>query len=239
MPSTRFLDMKIRGVTRIPSRCMALAVSLMLAACSAHVQGDPVAFRIVGRVLESGSAEPLETTQVVILSARVGNISQKDGRFEVSGALLRGTYSLKFSALGYTPTIRAVRIAPGMDLDVGDVYLEPDTAILHALRRMTLCAPPPTSRPGLWIEVRSSRTDSIITAVSRINIEDGSYSEVLHDNKGHTYAAGAFNRPGQYVVRVEAPGYNDWERRDVVVTGDGCGVQTVRLFVGLMPAGHQ
>jgi hypothetical protein len=47
--------------------------------------------------------------------------------------------------------------------------------------------------------------------------------------------AGASERAGRYAVRVTKPGYRPWDTTGVVVTGDRCHVQTVRLDVRLQP----
>ena len=47
---------------------------------------------------------------------------------------------------------------------------------------------------------------------------------------------GAYERPGHYVVNVEADAYRSWTMADVEITADICHIRTVELTARLQPA---
>ena len=87
-------------------------------------------------------------------------------------------------------------------------------------------------RYGISIEIvdaidRTPRADS-----ATLTLRDGSYVESTTRSDGLTML-GAGERPGTYIATVAHPRYHTWVRTDVVVTSDGCHVQTVSLIAEL------
>lgn len=77
---------------------------------------------------------------------------------------------------------------------------------------------------GLNIMVRDAATGGIITNEITVTAIDGSYSEELSFNFDTFIGAG--ERPGNYIITIEAEGYENFTSETIVVslTEDGCHV---------------
>ncbi len=84
------------------------------------------------------------------------------------------------------------------------------------------------ARAGLNLTVVDPSGLPVASAVAQAS--EGEYREVLQ-RTGPGVLFGVFERKGTYDVKVTAPGYKDWETRDVEVRADECHVIPVRLTV--------
>lgn len=74
---------------------------------------------------------------------------------------------------------------------------------------------------GLRIRVVDARTQQPIGPLPTVTITDGAYTEVLIPDSfrpNDRIYVGAHERPGTYVVRVEAPGFNAAMRNNITVS---------------------
>ena len=87
--------------------------------------------------------------------------------------------------------------------------------------------------PGIVVQVRDAATGMPIEGPTvRMAATQGAYV----DSARFAPASLADERPGTYVVRVEAAGYRPWQQVGVRVREDGCHVKTVNLTASLQPA---
>jgi hypothetical protein len=66
--------------------------------------------KIVGRVVDASTGEPLVGCDVVVLGTELGASVEKDGRFSIINVPV-GTYDVEASMVGYTPVVvKGVRV---------------------------------------------------------------------------------------------------------------------------------
>lgn len=89
------------------------------------------------------------------------------------------------------------------------------------------------ARPSLRVEVVDSASGTRIPGPT-VRVRDGTFTDTLAVHDG--VAAGPFERPGTYDVRVEENGFAPWVRRGVNVTEGRCHVETRELTARLQPS---
>lgn len=86
---------------------------------------------------------------------------------------------------------------------------------------------------GLSVTVLDSLTGAPLFENVTVVATDGAYVDTLAD-----YAPGlkigAWNREGVYDLHVSAPGYLEWTRASIAVTGDRCYIHTVHVEARLV-----
>ena len=97
--------------------------------------------------------------------------------------------------------------------------------------------------PGVEVEVRDRVTQDFIAATPRGVAREGAFQDSLEVSGFTTDAPprvtrlmGAQERPGRYVVQVEADGYLPWDTAGVRVEEGECSVRTARFTAALEPA---
>ena len=95
------------------------------------------------------------------------------------------------------------------------------------------------------VEVRVTDAETGLPAASGVRgvVSDGPYVDSLRvvgwtgtpASGTATTVGAAEERPGTYTVRIERPGYAVWERANIVVESNACGVITRRLDAALIP----
>jgi hypothetical protein len=97
--------------------------------------------------------------------------------------------------------------------------------------------------PGVEVEVRDAVTGQYLIPNPRGVVQEGTFQDSL---EAWSYTAdvppriislsGAHERPGRYVIQIEAEGYLPWDTARVRVEDGDCHVQTVRFIAALQPA---
>jgi hypothetical protein len=82
---------------------------------------------------------------------------------------------------------------------------------------------------GVGVSVTDRATGQPITTAT-VTLRDGDYVEVLTENESYT---GAWERPGDYEITVDAPGYQTVVLEDVVVEQGDCHVVSVQKSVAM------
>src|SRR5947207_3245117 len=95
----KFTSATPRHGVRLPGRLAGLALALMLAPWNASAGTTG---KLSGRVLDS-KKQPLAGVNVTVPVARVGTITDTDGRYVILN-IPAGTYEVKLQLLGYQPT---------------------------------------------------------------------------------------------------------------------------------------
>lgn len=96
--------------------------------------------------------------------------------------------------------------------------------------------------PAVEVEVRDRVTNEYLTVTPRGVASEGNYADSLRDG-GQTLDVpprtisliGADERPGRYVVRIAADGYEPWDTAGVQALEDDCHVRTARFTSALQP----
>ncbi len=91
------------------------------------------------------------------------------------------------------------------------------------------------ARAGINIEVRDSVTSAPAATGAIATARDGIFTDTLMSFDGLS-RAGAWERPGNYVVSITKAGYRQWSASGVQVTDGGCHVRPVILQARLQPA---
>ncbi|MCF8237280.1 MAG: TonB-dependent receptor [Saprospiraceae bacterium] len=92
---------------------------------------------LLGRILDEDAGRPLEFAAVSVLNATDstlinGGISDQDGTFFLT--LSPGQYLVQVDYIAYTSLLAGpVRIAPGQTLDMGDLQIHPEAALLSEI----------------------------------------------------------------------------------------------------------
>lgn len=97
--------------------------------------------------------------------------------------------------------------------------------------------------PGVEVEVKDRLTSEYLTTAPRGVVREGTYQDSLRE-AGYTLDVpprtisliGADERPGRYVVQIEAEGYQPWDTAGVRVNEGDCHVQTARFTAAMDPA---
>jgi hypothetical protein len=96
---------------------------------------------------------------------------------------------------------------------------------------------PTVAGSGVQVEVRDRQTGAYLATVPRGLVRDGNYQDSLRvagDLPPQvTRLIGAFDRPGQYVVQIEADGYLPWDTAGVNVNQGDCGVGVASFIAAL------
>ena len=106
---------------------------------------------------------------------------------------------------------------------------------------LTACADVPTvcstyGQAGLSIEARDAATHQLVAADIGGSARSGDYVETLVGNG--PFLHGLHERPGRYMVAIEALGYAPWDSTGVRVrVGNDCHVETTTITVLLAPTG--
>ena len=123
---------------------------MLLAAASAHAQGAT----LLGRVANAGG-DPIPGAHVVLVETPYGDVTSQEGDYRI-GPVPPGTYGIRVSAIGWTPSSRRVDLLAGEATRV-DVILEPATleaeeVIVTAARRAQA-----TSTTAATVSILSAR----------------------------------------------------------------------------------
>ena len=115
-------------------RCMLFSLFLVLIPCLQFAQNTGV---IEGRVLDADSKRPLEAANVLLTGTAIGTNVGGDGTFRLR-QVPAGSYVLRVSYIGYSPSTVPVQILQGQTLAL-EVLLEPtilpgQTIIVSAMR---------------------------------------------------------------------------------------------------------
>ncbi len=96
---------------------------------------------------------------------------------------------------------------------------------------------PTVAGSGIQVEVRDRQTGAYLATVPRGVVREGTYQDSLRVAAdlpaGVTMLIGAFDRPGRYVVQIEADGYLPWDTAGVDVDEGDCGVGTASFIAAL------
>jgi hypothetical protein len=94
--------------------------------------------------------------------------------------------------------------------------------------------------PAVEVEVRDRVTNDFLSIAPRGVLREGSFQDSLRvgattlENPPRVVTlVGADERTGQYVVQIEADGYQPWDTAGVQVTADECHVNTERFTAAL------
>jgi hypothetical protein len=97
--------------------------------------------------------------------------------------------------------------------------------------------------PGVEAEVKDRLTNEYLTVTPRGVVREGTYQDSLRDG-GQTLDVpprtisliGADERPGRYVVQLEAEGYQPWDTAGVEARESDCHVRTASFTAAMDPA---
>lgn len=92
---------------------------------------------------------------------------------------------------------------------------------------------------GVVVEVMDQGTGQYLAVVPRGVAREGGYQDSLRaagEVPQVTRLIGALDRPGRYVVQIEADGYVPWDTAGVQVGEDQCGVGTASFTAALLAA---
>ena len=96
---------------------------------------------------------------------------------------------------------------------------------------------------AVQIEVRNAATEEYIAGLVRGVVTDGAYQDSLRaggpigsDPALVTTLGAAEERPGNYAVHLEGPGFEDWDTAGVRVTRNECHVNPARFTARLQPS---
>lgn len=103
---------------------MRFAVSLLLAGL---LRGEALQGEIAGRVVSSGTLEPVPGAMLVLDGTEFGAIADGDGRYTIQG-VPPGSYGLRVSSVGHEPGMRTDVIVRSGRLTGVDFRLEPAPA---------------------------------------------------------------------------------------------------------------
>lgn len=96
--------------------------------------------------------------------------------------------------------------------------------------------------PAIVVEIRDARTGAPLANDARGAVHDGAYVDSLTPYEGTGTGAGplvlfsrraADERPGNYSVEVNHPGYRAWTLAGVRAIAGKCGVKTRRISASL------
>ncbi|MFH0733146.1 MAG: TonB-dependent receptor [bacterium] len=119
---------------------------------------------IIGKVTDE-EGEPLPGTNIIILENKYGASSRLDGSYEI-GNLLSGTYSVKFSFVGYKTIIKKVTIVDGKKTEL-NVKLESESFEIGGIKVVGTSELIPTE-----INTRTTITSSEIEHFQATNLKD-------------------------------------------------------------------
>ncbi|MFN3596867.1 MAG: TonB-dependent receptor domain-containing protein [Rubricoccaceae bacterium] len=94
--------------------------------------GAPPAAALTARVLDDATGEPIPSATLALFQGEqfvTGAASAPNGTVTLSG-LAPGTYTARFSFVGYARQERPVTLRPGPPLDLGTIRLVPDATVL-------------------------------------------------------------------------------------------------------------
>lgn len=97
--------------------------------------------------------------------------------------------------------------------------------------------------PAVEVDVKDGVTSEFLTTTPRGVVREGTFEDSL-EVSGYTTDVpprvrtliGADERPGRYVVQIEADGYLPWDTAGVRVSEDDCHVRTATFTAALDPA---
>ena len=97
--------------------------------------------------------------------------------------------------------------------------------------------------PGVEVEVRDRLTNEYLTVTPRGVVREGTFQDSLREG-GQTLEIpprtvsliGADERPGRYVVQLDAEGYRPWDTVGVQAREGDCHVQTASFTAAMDPA---
>jgi hypothetical protein len=99
---------------------------------------------------------------------------------------------------------------------------------------------PTIAGSGIQVEVRDRQTGAYLATTPRGVAWEGTYQDSLRAPGNLppevTSLIGAVDRPGRYVVEIEADGYQPWDTAGVQVGEDHCGVGTASFTAALLAA---
>lgn len=87
--------------------------------------------------------------------------------------------------------------------------------------------------PGVVLEIRDSVTGAGLAdqALVVATATSGSTTDTLRwiDGPDSVFISGLYDQPGSFTLSVSVPGYQDWDRADVLVERGRCVVNTVEI----------
>ena len=92
--------------------------------------------------------------------------------------------------------------------------------------------------PGLELRIYDAITGSPAACDAEVILRDGDYLETRRSDSatcGNGVVFAAYERPGRYTVTVTKPGYQTWQRDDVVVEPGLCHVGLTTVRADLIP----
>lgn len=151
---------------------------LLLITVDAFSQG---AGRITGRVLETGTNEPLIGVNVFLEGTTQGTVTDLDGYYVILN-VTPGTYTVRFSMIGFgTKVVREFRVhineTANLDMDMAEEAFEGDEVVITADREI------------VKLDLSSSRT--LVTSQTLQNSPVANLEEVLATYPGISLSAGA------------------------------------------------
>ncbi|WP_266365473.1 TonB-dependent receptor [Tellurirhabdus rosea] len=112
----------------MPIRLLGLIFFLLICRQTTRAQDNPSSIPFTGYVRDAASGEPIQGVNVFVIDNRKGVMTGKDGFFVIP--LAAGTYSVRFTHLGYRPITVSIPIKERV---VQDIRLESDARDLEEL----------------------------------------------------------------------------------------------------------
>src|SRR5688572_21312788 len=183
---------------------MAGAVSALL--CAGALQAQTATGRIVGRVVDAGTGQPVSGAQLVVAGTRIGVLSNVDGRFMLMNVPV-GPRSISVTYIGYAPkTVEGVQVVADRAV-AQDISLESSAV---AIAEITVTAARETGSVNVALDqqrtavgvmsattleqiARSPDSDAAqaVQRVSGVTVQDGKY--VFVRGLGERYTTTSLN----------------------------------------------
>ena len=170
-----------------PAACIAL---LALRAAAPLDAQTPNAGRIVGRILNGSTGEPIPGAQVTVLGTSIATVTVWTGQFELSGVPV-GRWSITVRAIGYTPkTVSDIDVQPDAAIPV-DVSLG---AAIVQLEGVTVTAAQERGSVNAALDQQrtSSQIVNAVTAEQMAHSPDGDAGQAVQRVSGVTVQDGKY-----------------------------------------------
>ncbi len=145
-----------------------LATAALVAGCiPALLRAQDRGGTVRGRVLETGTNNPLAAAQVIVAGTRQGNLTGADGRYVLLG-VSPGSVLIRVVRLGYQPVSKTVQVTAGGDVTV-DFTLETAVKTLDAV---VTTATGEQSRKSYGNVVATVKFDSLAEKAAATNVNE-------------------------------------------------------------------
>ena len=168
----------------------SLVAGLALRATPPLQAQTPNVGRIVGRVLNARTGEPIPGAQVTVLGTSIATVTVWTGRFDLSGVPV-GRWSISIRAIGYTPkTVADLDVRPDatipLDVSLGAAILQLEGVTVTAARERG------SVNAALDQQRTSSQIVNTVTAEQMTHSPDGDAGESVKRVSGVTVQDGKY-----------------------------------------------